>query len=330
MRRRPEEFHRFRRVLIFFIALAPGPVCAQTTPELEAQEKLIMTEERLRKAQEAEEIHYDRDARRKVIHVYGDSISRGLGFVEFEDPSPLSRIQGIADLLLRENGVPAAEFAVRYAWSQNPERLVNEIRSGLVRPVDIVLYQDAGPHENDIGQRRKRLQNFIDAVRHTDPRVHLIVTTTFDFNPPPAFENSRYDEPVAGSALSMNAVLLDIAARENVAVLDWNSQFDVAVAGMARSGVSLMREDGVHPNALGNFALAISLLEYLGIEVRSWDSVADEFARLDTQRVQNLRLVPPLARPDVDRMLEAIAKQIQGTGRGAKGSPTGESVLTNP
>ncbi|MFZ4682549.1 MAG: SGNH/GDSL hydrolase family protein [Terrimicrobiaceae bacterium] len=300
------------------MTLTHGPLCGQTTEEREAQEKLIMTEQRLRAAEANEVTLFDRSGYRRVVHIYGDSISRGFGFVEFEDPSPLSRIQDIAGLLARENGVPQSELAIRYAWSQDPRRLENEIRAGTVRPEDVVLYQDAGPHENNAGQRRTRLQDFINAVRLTDPRVELILTTTFDFDPPPVFENSRYDEPVAGSTLSMNAVLLEVAVRENVPVLDWNLQIDAAVAALAPSEIFLMHNDGVHPNALGNFALAISILQHLGIEIRSWNSVVNEFVQLDKEHVKVLRLMPPLKRLEVERLLAAIVKQVQGSGRSAK------------
>ncbi|MFZ4681266.1 MAG: SGNH/GDSL hydrolase family protein [Terrimicrobiaceae bacterium] len=306
-----QRFCRRIIVLISGALLASGNLSAEKAPGSESQPDVIMTEERLRRDQEADGTNFDRGAYGRVVHLYGDSISRGIGFMDFEDPSPLSRIQGIADLLLRENGVPSTDLVVRYAWSQDPRRVKSEIRAGLVRPGDVVVYQDAGPHENVIDERRARLQNFINAVPLTDPRIELILTTTFDYDPPPSYENSRYDEPVAGSNLSMNALLLKTAASENVSVLDWNSQMDAEVSGMAPFGVSLMREEGVHPNALGNFALAISLLQRLGIEIKSWESVANEFAQINDERVRKLSLVPPLKRSDIDRILASIAKLVK-------------------
>jgi hypothetical protein len=86
---------------------------------------------------------------------------------------------------------------------------------------------------------------------------------------------------------------------------------DVVVAGMSGVGVSVMHEDGVHPNAFGNFALAISLLQRLGIEIKSWDSVANEFTTIDEERVRKLGLVPPLNRSDIDRILGAIAQMVK-------------------
>ena len=54
---------------------------------------------------------------------------------------------------------------------------------------------------------------------------------------------------------------------------------DEAVDVMRAHGASPMFGDGVHPNIFGNFVMAVSLLEHLGISVTRYRQVETEFVR---------------------------------------------------
>lgn len=148
---------------------------------------ITQDEVELREAKAAQAAQINRDLYKRVVHVYGDSIARGRGLGTYELPSALDRIEDTAQLLLKDNGVSDKELLFRYAWAQDVPTLAAELQSGMIRDGDIIVYEDAGPHEANIERRRNRFLEIIQTVRTSGRKVQLVFTTMFDYQPHPSF-----------------------------------------------------------------------------------------------------------------------------------------------
>lgn len=248
----------------------------------------------------------DRDKYKRVIHLYGDSIARGWGFGVFEHENQLSRIQDIVQILLRDNGVNFYDIFIRYAWSQSVDNLKYELDSGMIREGDVVIWEDAGPHENDIEKRRKLLTSIQETLKVKGRKISLVLTTMFDYWPALQYYNSEYDACINESEITMNKIIFETASNRFSSVLDWNLLMDQAVESLRRYGVNPMHRDGVHPNIFGNFLLAISLLQHLGIEVTNYESVKGEFIDLPGTYHIQLQWAMPLSELQVEKVLETL------------------------
>lgn len=242
----------------------------------------------------------------RVVHFYGDSIGRGRGLGEYEMSSSLDRIEDTAQLLLRDNGVSNKQLLFRYAWTQDTGQMAAELKAGMIRDGDIIVYEDAGQHEDDIGKRRQRFLNIEKIVRDSGRKVQLVFTTMFDYQPASGFYNSNYDALVGDSGMTMNQVVVQVAASGSTSLLDWNEQMDSAVVALTPYGISPMLPDGVHPNALGNVLLAASLVKYAGIPITNYQSVKQEFQRLPAKYYVPLGWARPLAANHLDPVLRAL------------------------
>lgn len=189
--------------------------------------------------------------------LYGDSVAAGHGLGVFSERSPIDSAQGIANLLAAENGHP--EITVAYAGTQDFAVLWEHRGVG---PDDVIVFENAGTHFNDTEAYR----NWLRLWKFAAGQNRLYLATTPDL--PPATEDSQYDRPLAGG-LSINQVVRE----EAVNLLDWDAEFE-AKAHI----VDLIQPDGIHPNAFGNFVMAVSLLRAQGVEVRSYASVLAAFS----------------------------------------------------
>lgn len=186
-----------------------------------------------------------------TIWLYGDSISRGYGLSEFEHPSPINSIQGIANLLLIENGHP--EITVKWSGSQDAQRLWLDRHENYVFSQDVIIFENAGPH---FGPEPYRAWLKLWEYGAGDNRLYL--TTTPDNRPVGDINDFSEINPVVRA--------------EAGHLLDWEAEF-AAKAGV----VDLLLPDGVHPNAFGNFVMAVSILRSQGVEVESYESVIAAF-----------------------------------------------------
>lgn len=266
----------------------------------------VMDESKLRMAQARQVSRINRSEYGRVVHIYGDSIARGWGFGIFEYKNHLNRIQDIAQMLLRDNGVSEQELFFRFAWSQDVKRISQELSSGMIRDGDIIVFEDAGPHEDNVEQRRERFLTIEEAVKGSGREVSLILTTMFDYWPTPPYYNSEYDALIGDSGMTMNQVVLEIAADGYPSVLDWNKQMDQAVEALRLFGVSPMHRDGVHPNIFGNFLLATSLLNHIGIPISNYESVKQEFKKLTPASYSQLQWARPLSEARLERVLQTL------------------------
>lgn len=127
----------------------------------------IMDESKLRMARAQKAAQINRDEYKRVVHIYGDSIARGWGFGVFEHENRLNRIEDIAQMLLNDNGIDERELYFRFTWSQDTQQMVQELNSGMIRDGDTIVFEDAGPHEDDIGKRRERYLSIKNTVRES-------------------------------------------------------------------------------------------------------------------------------------------------------------------
>lgn len=268
----------------------------------------VLDEVKLRIAQARYASRINRNEYGRVVHIYGDSIARGWGFGIFEDKNPLNRIQDIAQIILQDNGINEHELFFRYAWTQEVKRISQELKSGLIKDGDVIVFEEAGPHEDNIVQYRKKLLAIKDAVESGGQKINLVLTTMFDYWPAPHYYNSEYDALIGDSNLTMNQVVLEVAKNEYLSVLDWNKLMDRAVEELRLFGISPMHRDGVHPNIYGNFLLAISLLNHIGFSISNYNSIKQEFKKLPPSFYTQLQWAKPLAEARIEQVLQILLK----------------------
>jgi len=250
----------------------------------------------------------DRCEYRRIIHIYGDSIASGYVFGEFEDPNPLNRIQDIANMLLAENGYAPKKLWVRYAGSQDIKQMRTELASGLIVDWDIILYEDAGPHENNVVARRQRYLDIKRIIEESGRKVSLILTTMFDYKPhPPGYYNSEYDALIENSGLTMNDVARSVASDSACSLLDWNSKMDLAMEILPqRFRFSPMFIDGIHPNIFGNLLLASSLLNHMGIPITHCNSIRDAFHKVPPEYYKRPGFKKPFDSKQLNEIINVI------------------------
>ncbi|MCK6625146.1 MAG: SGNH/GDSL hydrolase family protein [Anaerolineae bacterium] len=268
----------------------------------------IMDESKLRLAQAKKAAQINRDEYKRVVHFYGDSIARGWGFGAFEYENRLNRIEDIAQMLLNDHGINEHELFFRFAWSQDTKHMLQELNSGMIKDGDIIVFEDAGPHEDDINKRRERYQSIKNTVRESKKDVTLVLTTMFDYWPTPPYYNSEYDALIGDSGMTMNQVVFEAAADGYPLVLDWNKQMDQAVESLRLYGISPMHRDSVHPNIFGNFLLATSLLKGIGIPISNYKSVREEFLNLPPTYYTQLGWARPINQAKLEDVLKILFK----------------------
>lgn len=239
----------------------------------------IMDKTMLREAPAFDKAGIARGEHRRLVHMYGDSIARGRD--RDTHPNPLNRIQDIANMLLIDNGYAPKELYVRCAWSQDIEKMRTELASGMIDDGDTILFEDAGPHENDVIARRQRFQSIKRVVEESGRKISLVFTTMFSYRTHPDPRNAEHDALIGTSGLTMNDVVRSVASEGSLcSLLDWNKEMDVTVLKLGRFEVSPMYSDGIHPNVFGNFLLACSLLNHIGIPITHYNTIRDEFQKL--------------------------------------------------
>lgn len=224
----------------------------------------------------------------------GDSITKGYGFGNYTNDSPLRTIYGIANILLQANlPHPAPMRALPFVWEGlNPDgtpktvdSLAGEIqvniRSGDLRPGDWLIYEDAGgldnfvhpapnPNTNHIYRRyREALRDMVLEAQGTIDRERIRFMTMFDYDPTVPW--AAWDAPLDDGVRSGNDAIRDEAAALGVRVIDLNRIMDRAEEYIERQKWGrLVGRDGIHPNIYGNFVMALAILESLGADIARW------------------------------------------------------------
>lgn len=235
------------------------------------------------------------------ILMIGDSITKGYGFGNYTDPSPLRSVYGTATLLMQENLSHPPEFLrLSGGWQGlNPdgtpigpvqtlaENIQFCIDKGQIRSGDWLVYEDAGEvnmfihpaplrMEKDIyRQYRSALASMIRTAESATGRGHVTVMTMFDYLP--RCKYCRWDEPLDDGVHTGNDVIRDTAAETGARLIDMNRMMDLANDYIVSKGFGrTVGPDGIHPNVYGNFVMALAILQSFGYDISHWklDGVA--------------------------------------------------------
>lgn len=238
------------------------------------------------------------------IVIHGDSITKGYGFGNYTDPSPLRSLHGIAGILLGENLAVAPELPkLTYQWRLGPDKtpvgpdtvaaeVKGQIQRGEIRPGDWLIYEDAGgiddsvhpapwPDARDMYARyRKSLRDMIQEATKTIGRDHILLTTMFDYEPSAKCRWCRWDAPLDDGRQTGNGAVRDEAMAQGVQLIDMNRIMDAANSHTVALGFGRMvGPDGIHPNVYGNFVMVLAIAEALGADIARWklDRLARHF-----------------------------------------------------
>ena len=241
----------------------------------------------------------------KVIHFYGDSISIGYGFMKYDYPSFLNRIDETTSKLFEIEGM---DVQMRRASSQDAGVIWSEITSDIIRSQDTIVFENAGPHFNHTESYRDWLNTTITlSLRKEGIKVRnesdFILTTMFDFNP--TIPNSGYDTIIDNSR-SINDVIGEVARDRGTGLIDWNTQIDALDAILRPQGVILVK-DTIHPTVWGSIAMSISIAKNEGALISDLSPIADELMVQMNVMVQK-GFNPRLTRDQVTNILNLMAQ----------------------
>jgi len=231
------------------------------------------------------------------ILLKGDSITRGYGFGNYTDPSPLRSLPGIATILLRENLPHAPSFErLPGLWQGlNPDgspktvdtwaaEIERQIKTGELRAGDWLIFEDAGPIEKCVHpapwpwekdiyrQYRQALREMALAAEKAIGRDHIVFMTMFDYQPTSVnCGRCEWDAPLDDGKKTGNDAIRDEAAELGVTAIDMNHVMDEADRYLTRAGWGRpVGPDGIHPNVYGNYVMTLAILGALGADIAAW------------------------------------------------------------
>jgi hypothetical protein len=219
-----------------------------------------------------DEIIANRNKYDKVIHLVGDSISRGYGLGVFADQVPanhpvynLRSIASMANSILADSGLPH-RFAYTEIDSVSPQAMLNRIAYGIVRAGDFVVVEDAGDHGSD----PVAYENKMFAMREAIAKKHnisAVFMSMFDYLPSGPL-NCQYDTPFSGRTINEATQAAANAVTNFVGQtlwLDMNAQMDNLVTNALTFDQLPVILDGVHPNVWGQLLMVGEYLKIVGL-----------------------------------------------------------------
>jgi hypothetical protein len=241
-----------------------------------------------------------------VVHLYGDSISRGRAVGQFEDGEtplnpghPLYRFRSIASMAnwaLEHNG--RAERFV-YCGNIEPDVIRALIRSRVIRAGDTIILEDAG----DYTAGPRAYYAFWRRVREAASAegVKVVMMTMFDYcrggnmacdpamqyDTPIGAQGTLNDATRRAAGLTANPVAPNGHAFDGALhLIDMNWVMDAwRASALSIDGVDVMLPDGVHPNVWGqmkmtqHYLAAAGLSQYV-VDVDPMQDLAEEHHRL--------------------------------------------------
>ncbi len=212
-----------------------------------------------------DEIVANRNKYDKVVHLVGDSISRGYALGVFADGVPSNHPYYIL------RSIPSMANSV-LANSNSPHRLCYmsgtdvraRFRDGVIRSGDVVIFEDAGEHGSDPVAYKQMIANLRAAI--TDKHnVTAVFMSMFDYYPVPNFQ---YDTPFNGKTINQatyEAATEDTNHVGQTLFLDMNSLMDGWKASSeGQQGVPIIL-DGIHPNVWGQMFMTGEYLKIAGL-----------------------------------------------------------------
>jgi len=238
------------------------------------------------------------------IVMIGDSITKGHGFGNYDDPSPLNRLYDIATLLLQDN-VPHPPPVVRVTcgWQgfDKEGKVIGTVDSlaaqmkycierGELHQGDCLIYEDAGQvdifihpapmrDDHDIyGRYRLALREMILAAGSVITREHFVLMTMFDYGP--RCKWCRWETPLDDGVHTGNDIFRDTAKELGVPLIEMKKAMDAANDHLVSKGWGrVVGPDLIHPNIYGNYVMVLATLYTLGYDIRNWklDGLARHF-----------------------------------------------------
>ena len=236
----------------------------------------------------------NRGAVDRVIHIYGDSISRGYGTGVFSDemsPSdPLYAFRSIwsaINLTLADNSLLTfdttdPEKIVKGKWlsahmgpaigtTGTAALIESRVKAGTIRAGDIVVFEDAGDHGSNPADYQAEWEALRLAVagKHN---VTVIMMTMFDYIDPAnthLMPSCQYDVSIGG--VTMNAATIaaynaDLGCVGQTILIDMNARMDKwKTDAFNLHNVAVMNPDGIHPNVWGQMLMAGEIIKACGL-----------------------------------------------------------------
>jgi hypothetical protein len=229
------------------------------------------------------------------IALNGDSISKGYAFGNYDDPSPLRTLYGMAGILMKDNleRPPVWTFLAGVWEGINPDgtaktvdTLAGEIqvyvRNGELRTGDWMIYEDAGgindaehpapwPNNKDVYKRYSRmLREMLLETKSFTGLEQVRLMTMFDYDPKSKW--CQWDIPLDDGIHTGNDAIRDVANELGVTYIDMNRIMDRAHDYVtSRSWGRMVGPDGMHPNVFGNFVMTLAILDSLGADIALWN-----------------------------------------------------------
>lgn len=225
----------------------------------------------------------NRNAFDKVIHLRGDSISRGYALGQFEDGEdpldpehPLYAFRSLASManwLLEVNNRPE-RFA--YAGGVDATDISARIAQGIIRPGDTVVLEDAGFVTSGVAAYYSWLKDARAAAVQSG--IPCVMMTMFDYlapgvNTPAQFDLVRSNGPSDSGTLNDAVRKAATVTAEAVALsgsrawpgrttlIDMNDTIDAKRASaLSQDGVDLMHGDAIHPNVWGQMRMLMQIM----------------------------------------------------------------------
>ena len=228
------------------------------------------------------------------ILLKGDSITRGYGFGNYTDPSPLRTIQGIGKIILGDNLRRSPTFErLEGVWQGlNPDgspktvdtwaaELVINTTNSQLRAGDWLIFEDAGPIEKSVHpapwpwtkniyqEYRRSLREMVKVAEGVIGRDHIVFMTMFDYKPgSPNCGMCEWDAPLDDGVRTGNDAIRDEASALGLRLIDMNRIMDQANNYLTRNGWGRsVGPDGIHPNVYGNYVMTLAILGTLGADV---------------------------------------------------------------
>jgi hypothetical protein len=238
-----------------------------------------------------------------VIHFYGDSIHMGWGFMMYDYPSFLNRIDLTANKIFTAEGM---DWEMRRAASQDTSDIWADIEAGLIESQDKVLFENAGPHFANTALYEQWLKTAIASSLlkqgvQTRSKAAFVLTTMFDYAPTIPF--ATYDD-IVDSGKSINDVIADVASSESTDLIDWNAQMDAMHNNLIGMGIYLVK-DTVHPTPWGNVFLAMSVAKHFGASLSDLSEIRDElFLQMDVMVLKGFN--PAMNEVQIEAVLDLM------------------------
>lgn len=226
----------------------------------------------------------------KVVHLRGDSISRGFALGQFED-DPLNPLDPNHPLFAFRSMASMANWAldvnnrptdrVAYAGPIDAADIAFRIAQGTVQPGDVIVLEDAG----FVTCGTAAYYTFLKDARAAAAQAGItcLMLTTPDYLPAGQNEPAQFDLPHS-SGPSDSGTLNDIWRRAATfgadavsasgsafhagvtRLIDMNAILDSKRASaLAQDGVDLFRNDAIHPNVWGQMRYVQHIMAAAGL-----------------------------------------------------------------